>query len=118
MASADFCTITACIAAGRAVRLDDVAASFFDTWRAARYGAWVLVSRWNPSGLCRHPVAPLAVQISPGKGRELSVHKRRIYRRRRTGGLSSPRDLLFPSLCDHWQLMDCNMVMISLPINK
>jgi hypothetical protein len=27
------------------------------------------------------------VQISPGKGRELSVHKRRIYRRRRTGGL-------------------------------
>ena len=27
------------------------------------------------------------MQISPGKGRELSVHKRRIYRRRRTGGL-------------------------------
>ena len=87
MAAADFCTITACIAAGRAVLVDDVAASFFDTQRAARHGAWVLVSRWNRSGSCRHPFAPHAVQISPGKGRELSVHKRRIYRRRRTGGL-------------------------------
>jgi hypothetical protein len=87
LAAADFCSITAYIAASRAVRLDDVAASFFDTQRAARYGAWVLVFRWNPSGYRRHPVAPHAVQISPGKGRELSVHKRRIYRRCRTGGL-------------------------------
>jgi hypothetical protein len=39
MASADFCTITACIAASRAVLVDDVAASFFDTQRAARHGA-------------------------------------------------------------------------------
>ena len=27
------------------------------------------------------------MQISPGKGRELSVHKRRIYPKRQTGGL-------------------------------
>jgi len=67
MAAADFCTITACIAASRAVFLDDGAANFFDTQRAARHGAWVLVSRWNPSGSCRHPFAPHAVQISPGK---------------------------------------------------
>ena len=39
MAAADFCTITARIAAGRAVLVDDVAASFFDTQRAARHGA-------------------------------------------------------------------------------
>jgi len=67
MAAADFCTVTSCIAASRAVRLDDVAASFFDTRRAARHGTQVLVSRWNLSGSCRHPVAPHAVQISPGK---------------------------------------------------
>jgi hypothetical protein len=45
MAAADFCTITVCIAAGRAVFMNDVAAFFFDTQRAARHGAWVLVSR-------------------------------------------------------------------------
>lgn len=67
MAAADFCTVTARIAAGRAVLLDDVAAVFFDTQRAARHGAWVLVSRLNRSGLGHHPVAPHAVQISPGK---------------------------------------------------
>lgn len=67
MAAADFCTITASIAASRAARMDDVAASFFDTQRAARHGAWVLVSRVNQSGLFRHPFAPHAVQISPGK---------------------------------------------------
>lgn len=67
MAAADFCTVTARIAAGRAVRLDDVAASFFDTQRAARHGAWVLVSRCNQSGSCRHPLAPHAVQMSPGR---------------------------------------------------
>ena len=87
MACADFCTITACIAAGRAVLVDNVAANFFDTQRAAHHGAWVLVSRWNQSGSCRYPLAPHAVQISPGKDRELSVHKRRIYPKRRTGGL-------------------------------
>ena len=87
MAAADFCIVTARIATGRAVLLDDVAASFFDTQRAARRGAQVLVSRVNQSGLFRHPFAPHAVQISPGKGRELSVHKRRIYPKRRTGGL-------------------------------
>lgn len=32
------------------VLVDDVAANFFDTWRAARHGAWVLVSQWNRSG--------------------------------------------------------------------
>jgi hypothetical protein len=71
MAAADFCTITARIAEGRAVLVDDVAASFFDTQRAARHGA----RSWYPggtlSGSCRHPLAPHAVQISPGKGREL-----------------------------------------------
>ena len=46
MASADFCTITARIAAGRALRLVDVAASFFDTRRAARRGA----GSWYPGG--------------------------------------------------------------------
>ena len=46
MASADFCTVTARIAAGRAVRLKDVAASFFDTQRAARHGA----GSWYPGG--------------------------------------------------------------------
>ena len=45
MAAADFCTVTACIAASRAVFMDDVAADFFDTQRAARHGAQVLVSR-------------------------------------------------------------------------
>ena len=79
MAAADFCTVTARIAAARAVFMNDVAAGFFDTQRAARCGAWFLVSRLNRSGLSRHPCAPLAAQISPGKGRELSVHKRRIY---------------------------------------
>ena len=39
MASADFCTITPCVSTCRAVRLVDVAASFFDTQRAARHGA-------------------------------------------------------------------------------
>jgi len=72
MAAADFCIVTARIAAGRAVLLGDVAAVFFDTsrpalLRAARHGAWVLVSRLNRSGLGHHPVAPHAVQISPGK---------------------------------------------------
>lgn len=37
MAAADFCTITACIAAGRAVLVDDVAANFFDTQRSAAF---------------------------------------------------------------------------------
>jgi hypothetical protein len=46
MAAADFCTVTTRIAAGRAVRLDDVAASFFDTQRAARHGA----GSWYPGG--------------------------------------------------------------------
>jgi hypothetical protein len=46
--AADFCTITAHIAEGRAGRLNDVAASFFDTQRAARHGAWFLVSRCEP----------------------------------------------------------------------
>ena len=87
MAAADLCTITDRIAAGRAVFMNDFAASFFDTQRAARHGAWVLVPRCNQSGSCRHAFAPHAAQISPGTGRELSVHKRRIYRRRRTGGL-------------------------------
>ncbi|MEO7108330.1 MAG: hypothetical protein ABIZ09_18275 [Rhodoferax sp.] len=44
MAAADFCTVTARIAAGRAVLLDDVAAAFFDTQRAARHGA----GSWYP----------------------------------------------------------------------
>src|SRR3990167_7483110 len=39
MAAADFCTVTARIAASRAVFVDDVAASFIDTQRAARHGA-------------------------------------------------------------------------------
>lgn len=67
MAAADFCTVTTCIAASRAARMDDVAASFFDTQRAARHGA----GSWYPggtlSGYRRHPLAPHAVQISPGK---------------------------------------------------
>ena len=48
MAAADFCTVTAHIAADRAARLVDVAASFFDTQRAARHCARYLVSRCEP----------------------------------------------------------------------
>ena len=98
MAAADFCTITAHIAAGRAVRMDDVAASFFDTQRAARHGAgsWY-PGRTNPGHVvirlhrtrCRSP------QL---RHRELSVHKRRIYRRRRTGGLCRHVPACFDSL--------------------
>ena len=46
-----------------------------------------LVSRFGPVRVLHPRHAPLAAQISPGKERELSVHKRRIYRRLRTGGL-------------------------------
>lgn len=49
MAAADLCTITARIAVGRAVLVDDVAATFFDTQRAARHGA----GSWYPGGT--HP---------------------------------------------------------------
>ena len=55
------------VAARRAVRFDGGCCRFFDTQRAARHGAWVLVSRLNRSGFCHHRHAPLAVQISPGK---------------------------------------------------
>ena len=48
MAAADFCIVTAAIAGGRAVTLHDVAASFFDTQRAARHGARFLVARCEP----------------------------------------------------------------------
>ena len=67
MAAADFCIVTTRISTGRAVNLHDVAASFFDTQRAARHGARFLVSRCEPFRLCRHPNTPLAAQISPGK---------------------------------------------------
>jgi len=67
MAAADFCIVTATIAGPRAVNLHDVAASFFDTQRAARHGARFLVSRCEPSRVIRHSGAPLAAQISPGK---------------------------------------------------
>ena len=62
MASADFCTITPCVSTCRAVLVDDVAASFFDTQRAARHGARFLVSRCEPIRVCRHPVAPPQVR--------------------------------------------------------
>ena len=84
MASADFCIVTATIAGRRAVNLHDVAASFFDTQRAARHGAGSWCPGANHSGLCRHPGAPLAAQISHCQGRELSVHRRPIYLERRT----------------------------------
>jgi hypothetical protein len=54
---------------------------------AAALGA--LVYRVSPTGEYRQTVAPRAAQISPGKMRELSVHKRSIYLKRRTGGLRS-----------------------------
>jgi hypothetical protein len=47
------------------------------------------VYRVSPTGEYRQSVAPLAAQISPGKMRELSVHKRPIYLKRQTGGLRS-----------------------------
>ena len=79
MAAADFCTITAPIAAGRAVRLDDVAASFFDSQRAARHGA----GSWYPGGtnpgyvvIQLHRSRCSALQAAPGlKARLFASHK-------------------------------------------
>ena len=81
MAFADFCIVTARVAARRAVRPGGGCCRFIDTRRAARRSAWFLMSRVNRSGSCHHQRAPLAVQISRRQMRELSVHKRRIYRR-------------------------------------
>ena len=44
-----------------------IAATFFDTQRAARRGAWFLVSRCGPIRVCHLQHAPHAMQISPGK---------------------------------------------------
>ena len=67
MAAADFCTVTTRIAAGRAVRLNDVCCQILRHAAGSSPRRWVLVSRWNQSGYRRRPVAPHAVQISPGK---------------------------------------------------
>ena len=67
MAAADLCSVTACFAAVALCAWKTIAASFFDTQRAARpaLGSWY--PGVNQLGSCRHPVAPLAGQISPGK---------------------------------------------------
>ena len=86
MVAADFCTVTPDVAAERAVASMVIAA---DSSLAAGSSPQRLdlVTRCDPIWDCHHPHAPHAVQISHGQERELSVHKRRIYRRLRTSGL-------------------------------
>ena len=64
-----------------------IAASFFDTQRAARHGARFLVSRCEPARVMSSSSCTACGADLPRSARELSVHKRRIYRRRRTAGL-------------------------------
>ncbi len=86
MASADFCGLTPCITAGRAVWSDGSGPV-----RSLEIGLRDLAPGCFGYGTTQPslPSAPhrQGAQISPGKSRELSVHKRRIYRRLRTGGL-------------------------------
>ena len=50
-AFADFCTVTTRVATRRAVRLEGGCCRFFDTQRAARHGAWFLITRLNHPGI-------------------------------------------------------------------
>ncbi len=86
MASADFCGRTRCITARRAVWPDGCGPMF-----SIEIGPLDLAPGRIRYGTTR-PSLPSephrqGAQISPGKSRELSVHKRRIYRRLRTGRL-------------------------------
>ena len=86
--SADFCTVTPLYATRRAARPEWRMLPVSSTRRgqlATALGA--LMYRASPTGEYRQLVAPLAAQISLVKMRELSVHKRSIKLRRRTGGL-------------------------------
>lgn len=57
------------------------------TRRAARRSAWALISRCGPSRVLPPSTRTARDADLPRQERELSMHKRRIYRRLRTGGL-------------------------------
>ena len=86
MAAAGFCSLTPCTTAGRAVWSDGSGPV-----RSLEIGPLDLAPGRIRYGTTRPslPSAPhrQGAQISRGKSRELSVHKRRIYRRLRTGRL-------------------------------
>ena len=86
MASADLCNLTRCITAGRAVWPDG-----FGPVRSLEIGLLDLAPGRIRYGTTQ-PSLPSVLhrqgaQISSGRCAHLSVHKRRIYRRLRTGGL-------------------------------
>lgn len=67
MASADFCIVTARVAACRAVHLDGGCCQLLRHAAGSSPRRQVLGVPGEPSGSFRHPLAPLAAQISPGK---------------------------------------------------
>jgi hypothetical protein len=71
MAFADFCAVTPDVAAGRAARRTVSRCRFLRSGRAARPGAWFLVSRRNHPGLAhdtaRRTRCVLTLQAAPGQ---------------------------------------------------